>query len=138
MKKFITTVCAGFTGCILFYTLFSELEFMVPINKNIVFELFFIDVAIAAFMQLYEVFTKKTDISLVADGIIRLLICYATVGAVGFFFDLFPVSPRSLFYMSIVLIPTFFTAYLLIYLSAAKYADEINHKIEQRKKPNRH
>jgi hypothetical protein len=134
MRKYLIVVCASFTACVLAFSMFSKLAFMMPVDSAVIFQLFIICVSISFIMFVFEKLTEKYNLPLLVDCVSGVFICYLVVGVEGLAFGMLPRSWISLAYISIVIIPSFIVTYAIVYFTSVKYANDINEQIEKLRK----
>lgn len=135
-KSIFTITSTSFTGAVMLVYIFNRFGFFCINGDSYIPFLFFVCLAIALFMSLYEVVAHrllKSDVNLILDGIIRMLICLITITVGGWLGGLFSFSWRMLFYVMPVLVPVFFVTYFVVYKTCSRYADDINKAINKRK-----
>ena len=127
MKKIVIVTCSSFTVTILLYVLFSVIGVISEVTNEKVLQLFSMTLSIALLMSVGEWILDKLDVSSLAlDAVIRVLICYVVVFAEGTLYGMFPFGWSSLFYISLIIIPTVVTTYAIAYVTVVNYAKQIN------------
>lgn len=135
MKKLtfmIVIICTSYTCVSLAFALFSEFDLAPALTNEIGWQIFCICCTIAFLMLLEDKLTDLLNLSsLLADGLIRLLVCYVVVFIEGSFFKMFSFSPDSLLRITPILIPVYLLTYAAGYFSCLQYANTINRSIKK-------
>jgi len=134
MKKLLIITCTSFTAVMLFFTILTTFEFAPTMARSTPVQVFILTLSIAALMFLAEIAEDKYDISsLLADAIIRLLICYFVIFIEGYMFRWFDASFSAFFIITPILIPTFIITYWVSYSISVEYTETINQIIKRGK-----
>lgn len=134
MKKILIISCTSFTAVMLLFALFSMFEMAPEISKTITVQVFVITVSIAILMTLAEKIEDRFEVfSILADALMRILLCYFVIFIEGYLFGWFEFSFKALIYITPILIPAFLITYLVSYLTCVEYAEAINRSIKRKK-----
>lgn len=134
LKRVLVLTCSSFTAILLLFALFGESELAPAVTGQVVFQVFPMSLSIALLMAALEKLEERLDItSLLADTLLRVLICYSVVFLEGCLFGMFPFAWHTLWIISPVLLLVFVITYLIAYLVCREYADNINRAIRRMK-----
>ena len=135
IKKILIVTCGSFTPMVLFFILFARISRITYFSDVIALELFVMCLTVAILMSVSDRIEAYFDVSAIwMDALIRVFICYFVVFIQGSLFGMFPFSWISFTYITPVLIPGFFVAYGISYLTCIEYSKAINESINRKRK----